>query len=134
MSDKVPLLAISEPTELLALWRLVSEAKFQPDPEDKDLWGSPFVHALSVKVAAALLEGYVRAGDFAAIEAHKCWLASLPNNVVLQVVRTRLREDAQTRMWAALSRAEKREYVRGCIAPFLVEPEFLEGLIVEAEA
>ncbi|MBC7991273.1 MAG: hypothetical protein H7Y19_17065 [Luteimonas sp.] len=134
MSTDVPLLSVSEPAELLALWRLVAEAKFQADPDDKDLWGSPYVHALATKIADAMLKSYGAQGDTAAIDAHTRWIESLPNNVVLPVIRSKLKLDASTEWWKELSQMKRLEYVRGCIAPFEVSEEFLKGLVNDAEA
>jgi hypothetical protein len=134
MSVDAPQFAVSESNELLALWRLVAEAKFQPNPEDPDLWGSPYVHALARNIAKALLSSYEAQGDAAAVEAHKRWVSSLPNNIVLPTVRSHLKRDAASAWWSEQSEEQKLEYVRGCIAPFEVDEGFLKGLIIEAEA
>jgi hypothetical protein len=134
MSTSVPLFTVSEPTELLALWRLVAEAKFQSEPDDEDLWGSPYVHAISTKIADAMLKSYEAQGDTASIHAHRQWIESLPNNVVLPVIRSKLKIDASTEWWKGFSQPQRLEYVRGCIAPLEVSEEFLKGLISDAEA
>ncbi len=128
------LFAVSDPVELLALWRLVAEAKFQPDPDDNDLWGSPHVHALAQRISDALLRVHQEAGDTEAVGAHLRWVASLPNNVVLPVIKAKLRKDASSQWWTARSHEQKLAYVRGCVAPFQPDSEFLEGLVHEAEA
>ena len=129
-----PLFSVSDSTELLALWRLVAEAKFQLDPDDADLWGSPYVNALSQRIADALLNSYEMQGDGEAIARHKRWVSSLESNVVLPVVRARLKADAATEWWLKKSLAQKLAYVRECVAPFEASVIFLEGLVREAEA
>jgi hypothetical protein len=62
------------------------------------------------------------------------WVASLPNNVVLPVIKANLRKDAASQWWSSQSHEQKVAYVRGCVAPFQPDGEFLEGLVREAEA
>ena len=128
------LFSVSDPVELLALWRLVAEAKFQPDPEDTDLWGSPHVHALARRISDALLSAQQAQGNVEAVRAHLRWVASLPNNVALPVIKANLRKDASSQWWSAQSHEQKLAYVEGCVAPFQTDGEFLEGLVREAEA
>jgi len=129
-----PLLVIADSSELLALWRLVAEAKFSETPDDKDLWGSPYVHELATRVSEALLKDHQDRGDLAAVAAHEQWLDSLPNNVIFPIVKAHLRRDASTPEWHALSLDKKVQYVRGCVAPFRASQEQLLTLVREAEA
>ena len=126
-----PLFEVREEYELLALWRLVAEARFQSDPDDTDLWGSPYVHALSRRIGDALLQCANSKGDAL---RHLEWRASLELNVVLPVVKKNLRRDAAKTAWKALSQDEKIAYLRGCVAPFEVQIAFADQLIREAES
>jgi hypothetical protein len=128
------LFSVSDPVELLALWRLVAEAKFQSNPDDKDLWGSPYVHALAQRVSDSLLRHHQAIGDNQLVNSHRQWVGSLPNNVVLPVIKAQLRNDASAPWWHKQSDEQKLRYVRGCISPFQSDDEFLKGLIHEAEA
>ena len=128
------LFSVTNPTELLALWRLIAEAKFQANPDDTDLWGSPYVNELSGRVCDALLQQYREKGDEAAIQSHLSWVASLPNNIVLPVVKANLKKDAKATWWQAMSEAEKIAYVGACVLPFQPGREFIGLLISEAEA
>lgn len=129
-----PLLVISNSSELLALWRLVAEAKFSEAPEDNDLWGSSYVHELATRISDALLRDYQDRGDLESVAAHEQWLDSLPNNVILPTVKAHLKRDASTREWHARSLDKKLQYVRGCVAPFRASQEQLLSLVREAEA
>jgi len=129
-----PLFAVSDPIELLALWRLVAEAKFQSNPDDKDLWGSPYVHALAQRLSDALLRAEQAAGNVEGVDRHLRWVASLPSNIGLPVIKAKLRKDASEQRWSAQSPEEKLAFVRGCVAPFRPDGEFLEGLVRDAEA
>lgn len=129
-----PLFTVEDTAELLALWRLVAEAKFQADPDDTDLWGSPYVHALAQRISDALLRSYEIDGQRQAVEAHTGWVRSLPNNVVLPIVKAQLKRDAANPWWLQQTHEQKLAYVRGCIAPFEANSEFLDGLIRDAEA
>lgn len=133
MSHEQTLFSVANPDELLALWRLVAEAKFQADPDDKDLWGSPFVHNLAQRISDALLQTYKNQHDVQAIEAHHRWIASLPTNIVLSVVKARLRNDASSSWWHSMSHEQKLEYVQGCVSPFEPDQNFIELLVHEAE-
>ncbi len=129
-----PLFSISDPIELLALWRLVAEAKFQPCPDDHDLWHSPYVHGLAQKISDALLDYERQRGNIEGVERHNRWIASLPDNIVLPVVKAQLRKDASQSWWSKKSYPEKVAYVKGCVAPFEPGESFIEELIREAEA
>ena len=126
-----PLFEVRNEYELLALWRLVAEAKFQSDPDDADLWGSPYVHALSRRIGDALLQCADNKGDAV---RHLQWRASLESNAVLPVVRKNLQRDAAEPAWKAWTHDEKIAYVRGCVAPFEVPDALAEQLIREAES
>jgi len=128
------LFSVSDPVELLALWRLVAEAKFQLSPEDNDLWGSPYVNALSQRLADALLAVEKSRGDDEAVARHQKWIGSLQNNAALPAVKARLKQDASETWWREKSTEQRNLYVRECIAPFVVDQVFLEELIRDAEA
>jgi len=128
------LFSVTDPIELLALWRLVAEAKFQAEPDDKDLWSSPYVHALAQRISDSLLQHYKAEGNIQLERSHLQWVASLPNNVVLPVIKAQLRNDASTQWWRKQSYEQKLAYVQGCVAPFQPDAEFLAGLIHDAEA
>lgn len=80
-----------------------------------------------------MLEAYRSSGKLDDVERHQQWLKSLPNNIVLPVVKAQLKRDAQSRQWPSDYDA-KVIYVRGCIAPFLAPEDFIRQLIDEAEA
>ena len=132
MSDiTAPLFEVRDQYELLALWRLVAEAKFQSNPDDADLWGSPYVHVLSTRIGDALLQCASNKGD---TMRHLQWRASLETNVVLPVVRKNLLRDAANASWRAWTKDEKIAYIRGCVAPFEVSDALADQLIREAES
>lgn len=127
-----PLFVVSDEYELLALWRLVAEAKFQPEPEDADIWGSPYVHSLSKRIDDALFECAKSKGVEKA-QRHLAWRASLESNVVLSVVKKNLKNDVAGAQWKTWTMDEKIAYLRGCVAPFDMSATFAEQLILDAE-
>lgn len=129
-----PLFEVHDEIELLALWRLVAEAKFAASPDDIDLWGSPYVHRLAQKIADSQLSAYESRGDIEAATRHRAWVHSVEENVVWPVVVTHLKNDATTGWWKAFSEGEKVSYVKGCLAPFELSAEKMEALIRESEA
>ena len=132
--SKPPLFSVTDEHELNALWRLVAEAKFHPEPDDRDLWRSPYVQSLAVRIADAQLELERRRGNAHGVERHLAWRRSLPNNVALDAVRLKLREDSLEPWWKELSHSHKRAYVLARVAPFVVDEAFLDGLIRDVEA
>ena len=127
-----PLFVVSDEYELLALWRLVAEAKFHPDPEDTDLWRSPFVHSLSKRIDDALFEcAKLRSSE--AAQRHLSWRHSLESNIVLSAVKKNLKNEAANAQWKTRTMDEKIAYLRGCVAPFEVSSALAEQLIREAE-
>jgi hypothetical protein len=130
--NRKPLFVVSDEYELFALWRLVAEAKFHPEPEDRDLWGSPYVRSLSQRICDALLECAKLKGDENA-QRHLSWRASLESNEVLPVVKKHLRKDAASAQWKRWTLDEKIAYLRGCVVPFEVSSALAEQLIREAE-
>jgi len=80
-----------------------------------------------------MLDGYRIAGKSHDAENHQQWLNSLPNNIVLPVVKAQLKRDAQGSQWP-IEYDAKVLYVEGCIAPFLANKEFIQQLIEDAEA
>jgi AMMECR1 domain-containing protein len=134
MSDtSKPLFAVSDEYELLALWRLVAEAKFHPTPEDTDIWGSPFVNALSKRVDEAIFERAKRQG-LEQERRHLAWRASLERNIFFPAIQQKLRNDASGSLWKTWTSDQKEAHVRGCIAPFEASSALVEKLIHEAEA
>ena len=130
--NQKPLFVVSDEYELLALWRLVAEAKFHPEPEDTDIWGSPYVRTLSQRIDDALLGCAKLKGEDQA-QRHLSWRASLESNVVLPVVKKNLKNDAAGAQWKTWTMDEKIAYIRGCVAPFEVPSALAEQLIREAE-
>ena len=129
-----PLFVVDDPIELLALSRLILDAKFQPELRDRDLWGSPYVSALATRVDEALLNSYGGERKDHLVKNHLEWRASLPqNSFVLAAVRSRLKETAQSSWWQQQSMESKLAYLRGCVAPYQPDDQFLLGLISDAE-
>lgn len=127
-----PLFVVSDEYELLALWRLVAEAKFHSDPEDTDLRGSPFVHSLSKRIDDALFE-CAKLRGLEAAQRHLSWRDSLESNIVLSAVKKNLKIDAAAVQWKTRTMDEKIAYLRGWVAPFEISSALAEQLIREAE-
>lgn len=128
-----PLFAVENNEDLWALWCLMIDAKFQPAQRDRLLWGSPHVRNIAASLDEAVLASYVAAGKDQHIEQHLRWRKSLPENELLEAVRTRLHQDSAEAWWRSWSAAEKKAYVRGCVVPFSPTEEFLDKLIAEAD-
>lgn len=134
MTVRVPLFVVDDPIELLALWRLVAEAKFAGNPDDRDLWGSPIVNALSKRLGEALRESARRSATTGEVERHDAWVQSLRNNVVLPIVKQRLKSDATSEMWLKFCPEDKAKYVRECVSPFIADDQLVAELVRDAEA
>lgn len=127
-----PLFAVADQNELEALWRVIAEAKFHPQPEDTDIWDSPYVHSLSMRVADALLD-CARHTSVERAQRHLSWRASLDSNVVLPVIKMHLKNRAAGAEWRSWTMKEKTEYLRVRAAPFEVSSALATELIFEAE-
>src|SRR4051812_22844997 len=125
MNPPQTLFTVTDRNELLALSRLVAEAKFQSNPDDAVLWGSPYVHELAKRISEAILNSYRAKGELGLADRHIRWTESLPKNVVLPIVQSNLRRDASRKFWQAMTRDDKVAYVRGCIAPFVATDDFI---------
>ncbi|MCW5574878.1 MAG: hypothetical protein KIT13_02170 [Burkholderiales bacterium] len=130
----MPLFEIDDPNELWVLWRLVVEAKFHSNPDDGELWGSPYVHALATRIDQALLNAHESSGDRQFIDGHLRWRRSLPENAILGALKQRLKTAASTAWWRQMTEEKRIEFVRGCVSPFEPGREFLASLVREAEA
>jgi len=128
-----PLFAVDSQDDLWALWCLMIDAKFQPAKRDPHLWGSPLVRNVAAKLDEALLESYRRAGLSQRAQQHLLWRESLPENELLESIRSRLREDSLQSWWKSWTAAERKAYVRGCVVPFSPSEEFIDKLVAETD-
>lgn len=128
-----PLFAVESHDDLWALWCLMIDAKFQPAQRDRLLWSSPLVRNVAAKLDEALLASYVAAGKDQHVEQHLRWRKSLPENELLEAVRSRLRLDSAQAFWRSWGAAEKKAYVRGCVVPFSPTDEFIDELVAAAD-
>ncbi len=127
-------LCINSLPELLALSRLISEARFNPNSSDKELWASPVVLAIAERVSAALIAHYEEHSLQQMLDVYQEWQASLPNNEALPLIRAKLARDAQTTWWSQQTKENKLRHIRSCITPFVAPDEFIAQLLTEIEA
>ncbi|MDD9940869.1 MAG: hypothetical protein OXU20_07535 [Myxococcales bacterium] len=110
-------LPISDKYELLALYRALWEAKFNPHPTQRELQGSPFVANLINQVAAMLdAEGLAIPGETPAAAHPREW----------EIALTRACETTQ---WAEWDHDTKVSYARDLLAPVASAADHVERFI-----
>ena len=121
------LFEVSDKYELLALHRALFEAKQHPDPEDRDVVGSPFVANLSLRVVDALAE-LDEPPTFG--PSWRDWQRAEKHEHRLPLVRSRIEECAPWSKWDA---DQKQEYVRTLLAPLVAESSTLSDLVAHGD-
>jgi len=108
-------LEISNYYELLALHKMVMEAKFHRDPDDHDIADSPIAARVACMVVDALKHAENARGFADKAEGWERWKQVDPNSRFWKnsVIFARHHE-----AWDGMSAAEKRELVGVLLAPF----------------
>lgn len=121
------MLLVEERFELLALHRVLMEAKFHPDPDSRDIAASPWVSKLAHRVLDALIESESQE----AAERWKAWRRS-PESGRFWSVATRQARGQQD--WESRSALEKLELAKILLAPFEASEAQLYSFVDEVDA
>jgi hypothetical protein len=123
-------LEITDFAVLNALQRVLLAAKFQANPSDRDIPGSPLVADLANQVADLCTEYIVREGLVPA-ESAEAWREPRHHPNVIEWVRLRIRECDIWRSWSA---HEREDYVRTLLAPYFPEAAAVQSLLEYGDA
>jgi hypothetical protein len=103
-------LSIDDYDQLMALHRVMMEAKFTTDPNDFDIQGSPLVAAIAHQIVKSLTEMDSGKTGEAARSKWQAWRTISPER------RT-------------LSASEQTQYVKDLVSPLLISDELIRQLI-----
>ncbi|RFA29925.1 hypothetical protein CAI21_08855 [Alkalilimnicola ehrlichii] len=108
---------IEDPNELLALHRCLLEAKFSPDPDDRDIAGSPIVAKLANNVVAELeaREG-AQWGEWRRAENHPQKVSAL-----VSALSQRSLQD--------LPQSERAAFIHDALAPLVASEELIDEVV-----
>ena len=107
--------------ELLALHRIIIEARFNQDPRDLDVRRGSIVVELANKVVSLLKENDETA-DWSE------WLVADEHPYIIETITKRIEEDYDG-IWANLEQHEKPEFIEYLAAPFKPSKQLIEKLV-----
>ena len=126
-------LELKDKWELLALHKIIFEAKYSESPDNLDVQGSPLAKDIYEKVFSLLIEQCKSEGDLLKVEQWHAWrkLENHPDR--LENLKTRLRA-IHFSSWVPLNRKDKVDYIECLVSPLLPNAESTEELISYANS
>jgi hypothetical protein len=119
-------LSIDNYDELMALHRVIMEAKFSLEPNDVVIQGSPLVSAVANQVIEALIEMEVeKEGESARLKWQK-WRQISYERREYQLIQSKLRSDTSWKTWNV---DEKAKYVKDLASPLQISDELISELL-----
>ena len=110
------LFEVNDENELLALYRVIVEGKFNEDPEDTVISGSPFVANAVNRIADKFIE----------LKPHDSeWREIDENHRFVSIVKKRVSECSKWNEWP---KNERIEYLNILLSPFRVNEHVLQKL------
>jgi hypothetical protein len=118
--------SISNYDELIALHRVVMEAKFSIDPNDPAIQGSPLVAIIADQVIEALMNVEIsKEGEASRIKWQR-WREISPERREYQIIQDKIRAEA---LWKAWSFDEQADYIKILVSPLTISEELINELI-----
>jgi hypothetical protein len=119
-------LSIDNYDELMALHRVIMEAKFSLEPNDAVIQGSPLVSAVANRVVGALIEIEVgKEGESARLKWQK-WREMSYERREYQLIQSKLKSDTS---WKAWNIDEKVKYLKDLASPLQISDELISELL-----
>lgn len=116
--------------ELLALHRVILEAKFGTYIQDEPIIGSPLVANIAERVIDTIIALEIEQGNFQAPDKWNEWRQIDPTRrewkAALQYIKN------TRKYWDSLDNMQKRDHVRVILSPFLLSSDKLEEFIRQA--
>jgi hypothetical protein len=112
--------------ELMALHRVIMEAKFCPDPNDLLIQGSPLVSAIANRVVEVLKVMDLDKEGEAARQKWQEWRQISPERREYRLVKSRIRSDT---FWKNWNLEEQKMYVRDLVSPLQISDELINQLL-----
>lgn len=120
-AEDEPQIAVRGVNELIALDKVLREAKFSEEPQDHTIAGSPIVAKLARRTRAALQQRFPTSEvEYEVQPGRREWMIS---------VRTARR----AHLWQDWSRHEKESHVRDLLSPYDVSDANIERFIDEVD-
>jgi hypothetical protein len=118
--------SISNYDELMALHRVVMEAKFSIDPNDSAIQGSPLVALIADQVVEALMSVEIgKEGEASRVKWQK-WREISPERREYQIIQAKIKAEA---LWKTWSFDEQVNYIKFLVSPFQISDELINELI-----
>jgi len=118
--------------ELIALHRIILEAKYNESPVDLDVQGSPFSKFIYEKVFSLLIDHYESEGDKKEVERWLDWRKLDGNSLQIDNLKNRL-SIIHSSNWAPLSDENKVEYINCLTTPYLASETLVQELVEFAD-
>ncbi len=112
--------------ELMALHRVIMEAKFSIDPNDLEIQLSPMVAKIADQVVEVLIEmEVIKEGESSRLKWQE-WREISPDRREYQIVQTKIKSEV---LWKTWSFNEQKTYVRNLFSPFQISDELISELV-----
>lgn len=118
--------SINNYDELIALHRVVMEAKFSAEPNDPLIQGSPLVSTVANQVVEALIEMEVEKEGEASRLKWQEWRQLSPERREYHIIQAKLKSDFSWKKW---NPDEQVKYVRDLASPLQVTDELISNLL-----
>jgi hypothetical protein len=118
--------SIDDYDQLMALHRVMMEAKFTLDPNDRDIQGSPLVAAIAHQIVESLTDMDSGKTGAAARSKWQAWRTISPERREYQIIQAKLNSESA---WRKLSAAEQTQYVKDLASPLLISDQLIRELI-----
>lgn len=123
-------LEIKNYPELLALHRVILEAKFSLPVRDRDIASSTLVASLAERIIEKIIYVEIKQGDSAAQEKWDNWRRIDFNRYEWKIALQHIRESRE--YWDTLNPEEKRSYAKLILSPFQPTPNVMDEFIKQA--
>jgi hypothetical protein len=112
--------------ELMALHRVIMEAKFNVDPNDLEIQLSPMVAKIANQVVEVLIEMEVSKNGESSRSKWQEWRKVSSDRREYQIVQTKVKSEA---LWKTWSFDEQAIYVKDLVSPLQISDELISELI-----
>lgn len=112
--------------ELMALHRVIMEAKFSIDPNDLEIQRSPMVANIANQVVEALIEMEVSKEGESSRSKWQEWRRFSTDRREYKIIQTKIKAEA---LWKTWSLDDQKTYVKDLISPLQISDELISKLI-----
>ncbi|WP_437968478.1 hypothetical protein WMF04_03935 [Sorangium sp. So ce260] len=124
------MMEIKSHAEALALLRVIVEAKFHSNPDDRDVPGSSVLAALAVRIRESVVAEEIRREGAVAAERWSEWSRLGPSRPEWAAARD-FAASSWREIWGEWSEAQKRDAATVLLSPFEVDRDDLSMFLDE---